>query len=88
MENPWHNSAFEGSGFVQLFLPVNSENQNYFTRYNGRWVLPKLKLLLFYMFIPFDDLAVVGSRSALIFGRHYRIANFGIFSGLLFLHVV
>lgn len=31
MENPWHNSAFEGSGFVQLFLPVNSENQNYFT---------------------------------------------------------
>ncbi|WOL13929.1 proteasome activator subunit 4 isoform X2 [Canna indica] len=31
MENPWHNSTFEGSGFVQLFLPVNAENQNYFT---------------------------------------------------------
>lgn len=33
MENPWHNSSFEGSGFIRLFLPMNSENQNYFTRY-------------------------------------------------------
>ncbi|XP_074569693.1 proteasome activator subunit 4 [Curcuma longa] len=31
MENPWHNSAFEGSGFVQLFLPLNLENQDYYT---------------------------------------------------------
>ncbi|KAJ6818123.1 proteasome activator subunit 4 [Iris pallida] len=31
MENPWHNSCFEGSGFVRLFLPVNAENQSYFT---------------------------------------------------------
>ncbi|XP_038972814.1 proteasome activator subunit 4 isoform X1 [Phoenix dactylifera] len=35
MENPWHNSAFEGAGFVRLFLPVNLENQNYFT---SNWI--------------------------------------------------
>ncbi|XP_073098688.1 proteasome activator subunit 4 isoform X3 [Elaeis guineensis] len=31
MENPWHNSTFEGAGFVRLFLPMNLENRNYFT---------------------------------------------------------
>ncbi|KAL6203633.1 hypothetical protein ACLB2K_027333 [Fragaria x ananassa] len=31
LENPWHNSAFEGSGFVRLFLPTNLENQEFFT---------------------------------------------------------
>ncbi|XP_039119734.1 proteasome activator subunit 4 isoform X1 [Dioscorea cayenensis subsp. rotundata] len=31
MENPWHNSSFEGSGFIRLFLPMNSENHDYFT---------------------------------------------------------
>lgn len=31
MENPWHNSSFEGSGFVRLFLPMNLQNQNYYT---------------------------------------------------------
>ncbi|XP_020110072.1 proteasome activator subunit 4 [Ananas comosus] len=31
MDNPWHNSSFEGSGFVRLFLPMNRENQDYFT---------------------------------------------------------
>ncbi|KAL8135505.1 hypothetical protein AgCh_010229 [Apium graveolens] len=31
LENPWHNSAFEGSGFVRLFLPTNSDNQDFFS---------------------------------------------------------
>eukprot|EP00262_Sarcandra_glabra_P003482 TRINITY_DN14214_c0_g1_i1.p1 TRINITY_DN14214_c0_g1~~TRINITY_DN14214_c0_g1_i1.p1 ORF type:complete len:1823 (-),score=279.41 TRINITY_DN14214_c0_g1_i1:199-5139(-) len=31
MENPWHNSSFEGSGFVRLFLPTNLENREYFS---------------------------------------------------------
>ncbi|KAL5803775.1 hypothetical protein ACOSQ3_030575 [Xanthoceras sorbifolium] len=31
LENPWHNSSFEGSGFVRLFLPTNLDNQNFFT---------------------------------------------------------
>ncbi|CAK9180714.1 unnamed protein product [Ilex paraguariensis] len=31
LENPWHNSAFEGSGFVRLFLPANLDNQDFFT---------------------------------------------------------
>ncbi|TVU11540.1 hypothetical protein EJB05_45133 [Eragrostis curvula] len=31
LENPWHNSAFEGVGFLRLFLPANSRNQSYFT---------------------------------------------------------
>ncbi|XP_078165661.1 proteasome activator subunit 4-like isoform X3 [Carex rostrata] len=31
MENPWHNAAFEGCGFLNLFLPVNSKNQDFFT---------------------------------------------------------
>uniref|UniRef100_A0A0D9WPL1 Proteasome activator complex subunit 4 C-terminal domain-containing protein n=1 Tax=Leersia perrieri TaxID=77586 RepID=A0A0D9WPL1_9ORYZ len=29
--NPWHNSAFEGVGFLRLFLPANSRNQDHFT---------------------------------------------------------
>lgn len=41
MENPWHNSSFEGSGFIRLFLPMNSENQNYFT---SDWVSQSLDL--------------------------------------------
>uniref|UniRef100_A0A0A9DAT7 Binding n=1 Tax=Arundo donax TaxID=35708 RepID=A0A0A9DAT7_ARUDO len=31
LENPWHNSAFEGVGFLKLFLPANSRNQDHFT---------------------------------------------------------
>ncbi|XP_024018767.1 proteasome activator subunit 4 [Morus notabilis] len=31
LENPWHNSSFEGSGFVRLFLPTNSDNQEFFS---------------------------------------------------------
>ncbi|XP_047315811.1 proteasome activator subunit 4 [Impatiens glandulifera] len=30
LENPWHNSSFEGSGFVRLFLPTNIDNQDFF----------------------------------------------------------
>ncbi|GJX86577.1 proteasome activator subunit 4 [Tanacetum coccineum] len=35
LENPWHNSAFEGSGFVRLFLPTNAENEDFYSR---EWV--------------------------------------------------
>ncbi|XP_021740798.1 proteasome activator subunit 4-like [Chenopodium quinoa] len=31
LENPWHNSAFEGSGFIKLFLPTNLDNQDFFS---------------------------------------------------------
>ncbi|XP_043688244.1 proteasome activator subunit 4 [Telopea speciosissima] len=31
LENPWHNSSFEGAGFVRLFLPTNLDNQDFFT---------------------------------------------------------
>ncbi|XP_078443427.1 proteasome activating protein 200 isoform X2 [Wolffia australiana] len=31
LENPWHNSAFEVSGFVKLFLPMNAQNKDFFT---------------------------------------------------------
>ncbi|KAL5200763.1 hypothetical protein ABZP36_021966 [Zizania latifolia] len=31
LENPWHNSAFEGVGFLRLILPANSRNQDHFT---------------------------------------------------------
>ncbi|XP_030548961.2 LOW QUALITY PROTEIN: proteasome activator subunit 4 [Rhodamnia argentea] len=31
LENPWHNSSFEGSGFVRLFLPTNMDNQEFFS---------------------------------------------------------
>lgn len=31
IENPWHNSLFEGSGFLSLFLPMNKENEDLFT---------------------------------------------------------
>ncbi|KAJ4793820.1 Proteasome activator subunit 4 [Rhynchospora pubera] len=31
MANPWHNAAFEGCGFLKLFLPVNPNNQDFFT---------------------------------------------------------
>nr|XP_043630941.1 proteasome activator subunit 4 [Erigeron canadensis] len=32
LENPWHNSAFEGSGFVRLFLPTNLDNEDFYSR--------------------------------------------------------
>ncbi|XP_062170630.1 proteasome activator subunit 4-like [Alnus glutinosa] len=32
LENPWHNSSFEGSGFVRLFLPTNLDNQDFFSQ--------------------------------------------------------
>ncbi|CAA0832493.1 proteasome activating protein 200 [Striga hermonthica] len=35
LENPWHNAAFEGAGFVRLFLPTNVENQDFF---NPEWI--------------------------------------------------
>lgn len=41
MDNPWHNSSFEGSGFLRLFLPVNAENQNFLT---GEWIWKCLDL--------------------------------------------
>ncbi|KAA8523501.1 hypothetical protein F0562_009924 [Nyssa sinensis] len=31
LENPWHNSSFEGSGFLRLFLPTNLDNQDFFS---------------------------------------------------------
>ncbi|XP_058787950.1 proteasome activator subunit 4 [Vicia villosa] len=31
LQNPWHNSSFEGSGFARLFLPTNLDNQAFFT---------------------------------------------------------
>ncbi|XP_020212623.1 proteasome activator subunit 4 [Cajanus cajan] len=31
LQNPWHNSSFEGSGFARLFLPTNMDNQAFFT---------------------------------------------------------
>ncbi|GJU71336.1 hypothetical protein Tco_1262741 [Tanacetum coccineum] len=31
LENPWHNSAFEGSGFVRLFLPTDAENEDFYS---------------------------------------------------------
>ncbi|CAI0396876.1 unnamed protein product, partial [Linum tenue] len=41
MENPWHNSSFEGSGFVRLFLPTNLENQDFYT---NDWVRKTMEL--------------------------------------------
>nr|CAD1826621.1 unnamed protein product [Ananas comosus var. bracteatus] len=41
LDNPWHYSAFEGSGFLRLFLTMNLENQNYFT---GDWVEKSLNI--------------------------------------------
>ncbi|KAK6947150.1 Proteasome activator Blm10, mid region [Dillenia turbinata] len=35
LENPWHNSSFEGAGFVRLFLPTNMDNEEFFS--NG-WI--------------------------------------------------
>ncbi|CAI9088127.1 OLC1v1022373C1 [Oldenlandia corymbosa var. corymbosa] len=32
LENPWHNSSFEGAGFVRLFLPTNLDNQDFYTQ--------------------------------------------------------
>lgn len=31
LENPWHNSSFEGAGFVRLFLPTNVDNTDFFS---------------------------------------------------------
>ncbi|OVA12326.1 Protein of unknown function DUF3437 [Macleaya cordata] len=31
LENPWHNSTFEGSGFIRLFLPTNLDNRDFFS---------------------------------------------------------
>ncbi|XP_024015525.1 proteasome activator subunit 4 isoform X2 [Eutrema salsugineum] len=41
LENPWHNSSFEGSGFVRLFLPTNTENQDFFSE---KWIKNCLEL--------------------------------------------
>ncbi|KAF7816036.1 proteasome activator subunit 4-like [Senna tora] len=31
LQNPWHNSSFEGSGLARLFLPTNLDNQAFFS---------------------------------------------------------
>ncbi|KAK1310134.1 hypothetical protein QJS10_CPA08g01897 [Acorus calamus] len=31
MDNPWHNSSFDGVGFLRLFLPTNRDNRDFFT---------------------------------------------------------
>ncbi|CAN1354111.1 Proteasome activator subunit 4 [Linum perenne] len=41
LENPWHNSSFEGSGFVRLFLPTNLDNQDFYT---SDWVRKSMDL--------------------------------------------
>ncbi|XP_068639166.1 proteasome activator subunit 4 isoform X2 [Aristolochia californica] len=41
LENPWHNSSFEGSGFVNLFLPTNMENKDF---YSQDWIEHCLEL--------------------------------------------
>ncbi|KAL9382859.1 hypothetical protein Peur_023182 [Populus x canadensis] len=41
LENPWHNSSFEGSGFLRLFLPTNLENQDFYTE---TWVKKSLNM--------------------------------------------
>ncbi|KAL4343140.1 hypothetical protein S245_036097 [Arachis hypogaea] len=35
LQNPWHNSSFEGSGFARLFLPMNVDNQDF---YSHGWI--------------------------------------------------
>ncbi|VFQ82480.1 unnamed protein product [Cuscuta campestris] len=42
LENPWHNSAFEGSGFVRLFLPTNVDNEGFYSYDWTRSVLDHL----------------------------------------------
>ncbi|KAL8129180.1 hypothetical protein V2J09_018335 [Rumex salicifolius] len=32
LENPWHNSCFEGVGFLRLFLPTNTNNVEFFSQ--------------------------------------------------------
>ncbi|GKB46567.1 trihelix transcription factor ASR3-like protein, partial [Tanacetum coccineum] len=32
LENPWHNLAFEGFGFVRLFLPIDAKNEDFYSR--------------------------------------------------------
>uniref|UniRef100_A0A0D6R2L6 Proteasome activator subunit 4 n=1 Tax=Araucaria cunninghamii TaxID=56994 RepID=A0A0D6R2L6_ARACU len=41
MDNLWHNSSLEGVGFVQLFLPMNADNQGF---YNSNWIKDCLDL--------------------------------------------
>ncbi|KAJ0047198.1 hypothetical protein Pint_03659 [Pistacia integerrima] len=41
LENPWHNSSFEGSGFVRLFLPTNLDNKDFFS---NDWIKECLEL--------------------------------------------
>ncbi|KAK4484733.1 hypothetical protein RD792_007326 [Penstemon davidsonii] len=58
MENPWHNASFEGAGFVRLFLPTNSENQDFYQQYyhpsnGGRWTY-SLERFLFHLVNTFQ----------------------------------
>lgn len=32
LDNPWHNSSFEGAGFLRLFLPTNADNMDFFSQ--------------------------------------------------------
>lgn len=41
LENPWHNSSFEGAGFVRLFLPTNQDNADFFS---DEWIETCIKL--------------------------------------------
>ncbi|KAJ9173841.1 hypothetical protein P3X46_016937 [Hevea brasiliensis] len=41
LENPWHNSSFEGAGFVRLFLPTNLDNRDFYT---DDWVKKSVEL--------------------------------------------
>ncbi|EOY11857.1 Proteasome activating protein 200 isoform 1 [Theobroma cacao] len=41
LENPWHNATFEGAGFVRLFLPTNSDNQDFFS---DNWIRECMEL--------------------------------------------
>lgn len=37
LENPWHNSSFDGSGFVRLFLPTNLDRFLFTVRAHIVW---------------------------------------------------
>ncbi|CAJ2640178.1 unnamed protein product [Trifolium pratense] len=41
LQNPWHNSSFEGSGFARLFLPTNLDNQAFYTH---DWIIECIDL--------------------------------------------
>ncbi|GJT46916.1 hypothetical protein Tco_0955631 [Tanacetum coccineum] len=44
LENLWHNSTFEGYGFVRLFLPTDAENEDFYSR---EWVSACIHQIVF-----------------------------------------